>query len=99
MSSESAGLSRISWPDRQAHSALPPSLQISEKSTLGRLGNAGGPFRRRRAWAPVHSFGWGMLYGGAGVWMLAGISWLVFGSGKPSVRQAACPNARGPACP
>jgi hypothetical protein len=47
----------------------------------------------------VHSFGWGMLYGGAGVWMLAGISWLVFGSGKPSVRQAACPNARGPACP
>jgi hypothetical protein len=29
--------------------SLPPSLQISEKSTLGRLGNAGGPFRRRRA--------------------------------------------------
>jgi hypothetical protein len=42
--------------------------------------------------ALAHGFGLVMLYGGVGVWLLAGVSWLVFGSGRkrPSVRPA-CP--------
>lgn len=51
--------------------------------------------------ALVHSFGGVMLYGGVGVWVLAGISGLIFGSGKPSEqrKQAPCPRAQGPSCP
>lgn len=53
--------------------------------------------------ALVHSFGWVMLYGGVGVWVLAGLSWWIFGSGKPSVTQPSQPSGektRGPAaCP
>jgi len=48
--------------------------------------------------ALVHGFGLVMLYGGVGVWVLAGVSWLVFGSGrKPSTRPA--PESGKPACP
>ncbi|WP_445288961.1 MFS transporter [Variovorax atrisoli] len=48
--------------------------------------------------ALVHGFGLVMLYGGVGVWLLAGVSWLVFGSGsKPSTRPA--PESGKPACP
>lgn len=48
--------------------------------------------------ALVHGFGPVMLYGGVGVWLLAGVSWLVFGSGsKPSTRPA--PESGKPACP
>ncbi len=32
--------------------------------------------------ALVQSFGWVMLYGGIGVWVLAGVSLLIFGSGR-----------------
>ncbi|SEJ16801.1 MULTISPECIES: MFS transporter [unclassified Variovorax] len=49
--------------------------------------------------ALVHGFGLVMLYGGVGVWVLAGLGWLVFGSGKPSARQASALKAGGPACP
>jgi hypothetical protein len=51
--------------------------------------------------ALVHSFGGVMLYGAVGVWVLAGISGLIFGSGKPSEqrKQAPCPRAPGPSCP
>lgn len=53
--------------------------------------------------ALVHSFGWVMLYGGVGVWVLAGVSWLIFGGGQPSghpaSKSASGPKTRGPACP
>ncbi|MFM9921775.1 MFS transporter [Variovorax sp. H27-G14] len=49
--------------------------------------------------ALVHGFGLVMLYGGVGVWLLAGLSWLVFGSGK-SAREKACGlTTEKPACP
>ncbi|UVH55880.1 MFS transporter [Variovorax paradoxus] len=38
--------------------------------------------------ALVHSFGLVMLYGGVGVWVLAGVSLLTFGSGKPLARSS-----------
>ncbi|MGJ7532472.1 MULTISPECIES: MFS transporter [unclassified Variovorax] len=38
--------------------------------------------------ALVHSFGLVMLYGGVGVWVLAGVSLLIFGSGKPLARSS-----------
>ncbi|MET3178846.1 UNVERIFIED_ORG: EmrB/QacA subfamily drug resistance transporter [Variovorax guangxiensis] len=47
--------------------------------------------------ALVHGFGLVMLYGGIGVWVLAGISWLVFGSGRRSTQPA--PGLKKPACP
>ncbi|RTQ35229.1 MFS transporter [Variovorax gossypii] len=47
--------------------------------------------------ALVHGFGLVMLYGGVGVWVLAGISWLVFGSGKQSTQPAQ--GLKKPACP
>ncbi|NVM88312.1 EmrB/QacA subfamily drug resistance transporter [Variovorax sp. SG517] len=47
--------------------------------------------------ALVHGFGLVMLYGGVGVWVLAGVSWLVFGSGKRSTQPA--PGLKKPACP
>jgi hypothetical protein len=28
----------------------------------------------------VHGFGWVMLYGGVGVWILGALSWLTFGA-------------------
>jgi EmrB/QacA subfamily drug resistance transporter len=49
--------------------------------------------------ALVHGFGGVMLYGGVGVWVLAGISWLIFGSGKPSARQASGQEGPKPARP
>ena len=48
--------------------------------------------------ALVHSFGWVMLYGGIGVWVLAGFSLLIFGNGKPSVRTAGLATAKESAC-
>ncbi|MNU11450.1 hypothetical protein D3C72_2593150 [compost metagenome] len=48
--------------------------------------------------ALVHSFGWVMLYGGIGVWVLAGFSLLIFGNGKPSVRTAGLASAKESAC-
>jgi hypothetical protein len=39
-----------------------------------------------------------MLYGGVGVWLLAGVSWLVFGSGSGSGSGRKRPSVR-PACP
>lgn len=47
--------------------------------------------------ALVHGFGLVMLYGGIGVWVLAGISWLVFGGGGQSTQPA--PGLKKPACP
>ncbi|WP_426391805.1 MFS transporter [Variovorax sp. R-27] len=38
--------------------------------------------------ALVNSFGLVMLYGGVGVWVLAGVSLLIFGSGKPLARSS-----------
>jgi hypothetical protein len=38
--------------------------------------------------ALVQSFGLVMLYGGIGVWVLAGISLLIFGNGKPAVQAS-----------
>lgn len=38
--------------------------------------------------ALVHSFGLVMLYGGVGVWVLAGVSLLIFGSSKPLARSS-----------
>ncbi|MDT4872104.1 hypothetical protein FQZ97_1072730 [compost metagenome] len=48
--------------------------------------------------ALVHSFGWVMLYGGIGVWVLAGLSLLIFGNGKPSVRTTGLAAAKESAC-
>jgi hypothetical protein len=36
----------------------------------------------------VSSFGLVMLYGGVGVWVLAGVSLLIFGGGKPLARSS-----------
>ncbi|MDT4889088.1 hypothetical protein FQZ97_1257430 [compost metagenome] len=48
--------------------------------------------------ALVNSFGWVMLYGGIGVWVLAGLSLLIFGNGKPSVQAAGLTAAKESAC-
>jgi len=48
--------------------------------------------------ALVHSFGWVMLYGGIGVWVLAGLSLLIFGNGKSSVRTTGLATAKESAC-
>jgi EmrB/QacA subfamily drug resistance transporter len=47
--------------------------------------------------ALVNSFGLVMLYGGVGVWVLAGISLLIFGSGKPVARSSSLNTERS--CP
>ncbi|WP_332875221.1 hypothetical protein [Variovorax sp. IB41] len=41
----------------------------------------------------MRGFGQVMLYGGIGIWVLAAISFVIFGSRRPSVQQTsgACP--------
>jgi len=42
--------------------------------------------------ALVHGFGLVMLYGGIGIWVLAAISFAIFGNRRPSLRASgACP--------
>jgi EmrB/QacA subfamily drug resistance transporter len=48
--------------------------------------------------ALVNSFGLVMLYGGVGVWVLAGVSLLIFGGGKPMARRSSSLNAER-SCP
>ena len=44
--------------------------------------------------ALVNGFGWVMLYGGIGVWVLAAISFALFGAGKSSGLSEPCPENR-----
>ncbi|WP_454904173.1 MFS transporter [Variovorax gossypii] len=48
--------------------------------------------------ALVQSFGWVMLYGGIGVWVLAGVSLLIFGSGRLPVPAGGLKAAKESAC-
>nr|WP_279237562.1 MFS transporter [Dyella sedimenti] len=43
--------------------------------------------------ALAHGFQWALLYGGIGVWMLAAISFLVFGPARPGCDSASCARA------
>ncbi|WP_432730375.1 MFS transporter [Variovorax sp. W6] len=79
----------------------PQLRELAEKVAAGSFASLGESFPALPQLDPsgatvhaalAHGFGLVMLYGGVGVWLLAGISWLVFGSGskKLSVRPA-CP--------
>ncbi|MGL4290942.1 MAG: hypothetical protein ACRCVA_31625, partial [Phreatobacter sp.] len=43
--------------------------------------------------ALVHGFGWVLLFGGIGIWVLAALSFIVFGAAAPASAPTPCQRA------